>query len=307
MAGDKEAAVSTLYHVLETLCSLIAPFVPFMAESIYQNLVRSVQADKPESVHLTDFPTADETLIDKNMEAQMEALIEAVQLGRACRNLANLKVRQPLSVMFVKGAAFGEEYAALAEDELNVKKVEFVRDASALTDYKLKPQQRTLGPKYGRLLGKIREALLTLNGSAVVSAFERGESLKLDLDGTEVVLEQADVLTEPVKREGLATQSAGEMTVALAAALSDDLIREGDAREVISKLQTMRKESGLDVTDRIAVTYACGDTLAGALAEYASMISASVLAVSFDRAESCAGKEWDINGEKAVFSIEKQA
>ncbi len=305
MAGDKEAAFATLYSVLETLCSLIAPFVPFMAESIYQNLVRSVQQDKPESVHLTDFPVADETYIDTDMENQMAALIEAVQLGRACRNQANLKVRQPLKTLFVKGAAFSEAFAALAEDELNVKKVEFVRDASALTDYRLKPQMKTLGPRYGKLLGKIREALLRQDGSAVVSAFERGEALTLDLDGTQVVLERADVLTEPIQREGLATQSAGEMTVALDTALTEDLIREGFAREVISKLQTMRKESGLDVTDRILVTFCCGDKLAGALEQYRAMISSSVLAVSFERVDACDGREWDINGEKAVFRIEK--
>ncbi len=305
MAGDKEAAFATLYNVLETLCGLIAPFVPFMAESIYQNLVRSVQPDKPESVHLTDFPAWDESLIDPEMERQMEALIEAVQLGRACRNLANLKVRQPLRAMYLKGASFGEEYAALAEDELNVKKVEFVRDASALTDYKLKPQMKTLGPKFGKLLGKIREALLHQNGSEVVAAFERGEKLALDLDGTRVELERGDVLTEPIQKEGLATQSAGEMTVALDTALTDDLVREGFAREVVSKLQTMRKETGLDVTDRIAVTYACSDNLAEALDAFSGMISSSVLAVRFDRLDACEGREWDINGEKAVFAIEK--
>ncbi len=305
MAGDKEAAFATLYNVLETLCGLIAPFVPFMAESIYQNLVRSVQPDKPESVHLTDFPAWDESLIDPEMERQMEALIEAVQLGRACRNLANLKVRQPLRAMYLKGASFGEEYAALAEDELNVKKVEFVRDASALTDYKLKPQMKTLGPKFGKLLGKIREALLHQNGSEVVAAFERGENLVLDLDGTRVELERGDVLTEPIQKEGLATQSAGEMTVALDTTLTDDLVREGFAREVVSKLQTMRKETGLDVTDRIAVTYACSDNLAEALDAFSGMISSSVLAVRFDRLDACEGREWDINGEKAVFAIEK--
>ncbi len=308
MAGDKEAAFATLYCVLETLCSLIAPFVPFLAETIYQNLVRSVQSDKPESVHLTDFPRADEKTIDPEMERQMEALIEAVQLGRACRSQANLKVRQPLNAMYVKGAAFGEEYAALAEDELNVKRVEFVRDAAALTDYKLKPQMKTLGPKFGKLLGKIREALLTLNGSAVVAAFERGESLRIELGGIEVVLERTDVLTEPIQKEGLATQSAGEMTVALDTALNDELIREGYAREVVSKLQTMRKDAGLDVTDRIRVTYASDDRLAEALTAWQDMISSAVLAVSFTRADAEEGaftREWDINGEKAVLSLVK--
>ncbi|MBQ8137754.1 MAG: class I tRNA ligase family protein, partial [Clostridia bacterium] len=286
MAGDKEAAFATLYHVLETLSSLIAPFVPFMAESIYQNLVLSVQPDKPESVHLTDFPKADESLIDPDMERQMEALIEAVQLGRACRSQANLKVRQPLNAMYLQGAAFGEAYASLAEDELNVKKVEFVTDSSALTSYKLKPQLKTLGPKFGKLLGKIREALANADGNAAVAAFERGEDLHLTIDGGDIALAKQDVLTEPVQKEGLATQSSGGITVALDTLLTDDLIREGYAREVISKLQTMRKDAGFDVTDRILVTYAAEGPLAEAFETYHDMIAGSVLASAFEKGEA---------------------
>ena len=304
--SDKEAAFATLYHVLETLCSLIAPFVPFLAESIYQNLVCSVQPDKPESVHLTDFPVADESMIDPEMEKQMEALIEAVQLGRACRNQANLKVRQPLKAMYLQGAEFGEAYATLAEDELNVKNVIFVKDSSALTSYKLKPQLKTLGPKFGKLLGKIREALANADGSAAVAAFERGEDLKLTVDGQEISLGRDDVLTEPVQKEGLATQSAGSITVALDTQLNDELIQEGYAREVVSKLQTMRKDAGLEVTDHILVSFSADDALKAALNKYSDMISQSVLADSFtcDTAiPDAVSQEWDINDKAATLSI----
>ena len=306
MAGDKEAAFTTLYHVLETLSRLIAPYVPFMAESIYQNLVKSVQENAPESVHLCDFPVADESRIDKAMEEQMEALIEVVQLGRACRNLANMKVRQPAANLYVTGATFGQEYAELAEDELNVKHVELVQDASAFTGYKLKPQMRTLGPKYGKLLGKISKALLEQDGNKVVKGFQNGESLVLDIEGTEVVLSKDDVLTESMQKTGFMAQSEGSVTVALDTNLTDELIAEGYAREVISKLQTMRKDHGLDVTDRILVTWQGSEKLASALSVHSEMIKNSVLALSFENAaaaENAYTQEWDINGEKATLAI----
>ena len=308
MAGDKEAAFATLYHVLETLYRLIAPFVPFMAESMYQNLVLSTRDDMPESVHLTDFPVCDEKYIKPGMEEQMDALIKAVQLGRACRSAANLKVRQPLTALYVKGAAFSEEYAAQARDELNVKSVEFITSDASLTDYRLKPQMRTLGPRYGKLLGKIGQALNGMNGTEVVALFSRGEKLTFDVDGHEIVLDKDDVLTEPVQKEGLVSQSQGDLTVALDTRLTDDLIREGFAREVISKLQTMRKDLGFEVTDRISVRVACGEKLAGALRAYEDMIKASVLAVemALDGAEAGEGsQEWSINGEKAVLTVAK--
>ena len=308
MAGDKEAAFATLYHVLETLCRLIAPFVPFMAESMYQNLVLSTRDDMPESVHLTDFPVCDEKYILPDTEAQMDALIKAVQLGRACRSAANLKVRQPLSALYVKGAAFSEEYAAQARDELNVKSVEFIASEASLTDYKLKPQMRTLGPRYGKLLGRIGQALSQMNGTEVVALFARGENLVFDIDGTEIVLGKDDVLTEPIQKQGLVSQSQGDLTVALDTRLTDELIREGYAREVISKLQTMRKDLGFEVTDRISVWIECGDKLAAALSAYADMIKLSVLAVdlTLGTAPDITGRqEWSINGEKAVLAVAK--
>ncbi len=308
MAGDKEAAFATLYHVLETLCRLIAPFVPFMAESMYQNLVLSTRDDMPESVHLTDFPVCDEKYIRPEMEEQMDALIKAVQLGRACRSAANLKVRQPLTALYVKGAAFSEEYAAQARDELNVKSVEFITSDASLTDYRLKPQMRTLGPRYGKLLGRIGQALSKMNGTEVVALFSRGDKLTFDVDGSEIELSKDDVLTEPVQKEGLVSQSQGDLTVALDTRLTDDLIREGFAREVISKLQTMRKDLGFEVTDRISVRIACGGKLGSALKAYEDMIKASVLAVEMDLDGAGAGdgsQEWSINGEKAVLTVAK--
>ena len=308
MAGDKEAAFATLYHVLETLCRLIAPFVPFMAESMYQNLVLSTRDDMPESVHLTDFPVCDEKYILPDTEAQMDALIKAVQLGRACRSAANLKVRQPLNALYVKGAAFSEEYAAQARDELNVKNVEFIASEASLTDYKLKPQMRTLGPRYGKLLGRIGQALGQMNGTEVVALFARGENLVFDIDGNEIVLKKDDVLTEPIPKQGLVSQSQGDLTAALDTRLTDELIREGYAREVISKLQTMRKDLGFEVTDRINVWIECGEKLSGALEAWADMIRTSVLAVelTLGAAPDIPGRqEWSINGEKAVLAVAK--
>jgi isoleucyl-tRNA synthetase len=309
MAGDKEAAFITLYTVLETLCRLIAPFVPFMAEAIYQNLVRTVDASAPVSVHLTDFPVCDEGRINPDIETQMDALVSVVQLGRACRNLASMKVRQPASAVYVKGAAFDDSYADLARDELNVKKILFTKDARAFTGYKLKPQLRTLGPRYGKLLGKISQRLQAIDGSQAVDAFERGECLQFEVDGTPVTLAAEDVLVESTRREGFMSQEDRGVTVVLDTNLTEDLVAEGYAREVISKLQTMRKDTGFEVTDRIHVAYQAGDRLSQAIEKARGMIMGGVLAASLSR-ETPAGeavKEWDINGETAVFGIARVA
>ncbi len=308
MAGDKEAAFATLYHVLETVSRLIAPFTPFMAESMYQNLVRSVDETAPVSVHLTDFPVCDESRIDADIEGQMEALIGVVQLGRACRNLANMKVRQPAAALYVRGASFGEAYAALAEDELNVKDVRFVTDASAFTGYKLKPQMRTLGPKYGKLLGKIAQKLLSMDGNAVVTAFARGESVSFDIDGAPVTLEKDDVLTESMQKPGFMAQEDRGVIVALDTNLTDELIEEGFAREIISKLQTMRKDAGYDVTDHIQIAVNAGDTLTAAVEKRRGMVLAAVLGDFMTVGEPVEGmyaQEWDVNGEKALIGIRR--
>ncbi len=308
MAGDKEAAFVTLAEVLSTLSRLIAPFTPFMAESIYQNLVRSVDPQAPESVHLCAFPEADESRIDPGMERQMKALLGVVTLGRACRNLANMKVRQPAQALYVKGASFDAPYAELAKDELNVKTLVFTEDASAFTGYLLKPQLRTLGPRYGKLLGKISAVLKELDGVAAVAGFEQGEALRFTVDGTEAVLEKDDVLIEAVQRPGLATLEERGLTVALSTVLTPELLREGYAREIISKLQTMRKDAGFEVTDRIAVSFDSGLAVTEAVEAFRDMVMEVVLALSLQKGESLPGgytQEWDINGEKAVLSVKK--
>ena len=308
MDDTKEAAFVTLYTVLVTLSKVIAPFVPFMAEEMYQNLVRSVDPTAPESVHLCDFPTADESLIDESLNTQMSALLSVVGLGRACRAAANLKVRQPLSTLYVKGTSFDEAFSALAEDELNVKKVVFTDDARAFTTYNLKPQMRTLGPKYGKLLGRIGQHLKELDGNDVVDAFSRGETVTFTLDGTEVVLAKDDVLTEATQKPGFSAQMEGEVTVVLDCNLTPELIAEGYQREMVSKLQNMRKDAGFEVSDRIDVTYEAGDELAAAIEAGRDFIMQSVLATSFARGaapEGAVSQEWDLNGKKAVLSVRK--
>ena len=308
MDDTKEAAFVTLYTVLVTLSKVIAPFVPFMAEEMYQNLVRSVDPTAPESVHLCDFPTADESLIDESLNTQMSALLSVVGLGRACRAAANLKVRQPLSTLYVKGTSFDEAFSALAEDELNVKKVVFTDDARAFTTYNLKPQMRTLGPKYGKLLGRIGQHLKELDGNEVVDAFSRGETVTFTLDGTEVVLAKDDVLTEATQKPGFSAQMEGEVTVVLDCNLTPELIAEGYQREMVSKLQNMRKDAGFEVSDRIDVTYEAGDELAAAIEAGRDFIMQSVLATTFARGaapEGAVSQEWDLNGKKAVLSVRK--
>ncbi len=308
MAGDKEAAFATLYHVLVTFSQLSAPFIPFLSEEIWQNLVVNNVPGAAESVHLSDFPVSDASRIDPDMEKQMDALLEAVQLGRACRNAANLKVRQPLAKMYVKGASFDREYQELCEDELNVREVVFTEDARAFTTYRLKPQMRTLGPKYGKLLGKIGQHLAQMDGNDAVDAFNRGEEISFMIDDTEVKLNKDDVLTTPMNKPGFIAAEDRGVTVVLDTNLSDALIREGYAREVISKVQTMRKDTGFEVTDRISLYYECDDELAAALEEYRDMISRTTLATSIVRGkapEGFAAQEWDINGRKAVLAVRK--
>ena len=306
MAGDKEAAFATLYHVLVTLSKLSAPFIPFLAEEIYQNLVVNNVPGAPESVHLCDFPASDKGAIDTAMEEQMDALLEVIQLGRACRNTANLKVRQPVQKLYVKGVSFDTAYQELCEDELNVKEVVFTEDAKAFTTYRLKPQMRTLGPKYGKLLGKIGGKLGEMDGNEVVDAFARGEEVRFELEGTEVVLTSGDVLTEPMQKPGFTALEDRGVTVVLDTNLTKGLIQEGYAREVISKLQTMRKETGFEVTDRIQVAYEGDDSLAAALETWSEMIRKATLATMMERktpGEGYAAKEWDINGKKAVLGV----
>ncbi|MBQ7488516.1 MAG: class I tRNA ligase family protein, partial [Clostridia bacterium] len=308
MAGDKEAAFATLYHILETMSRLTAPFTPFMAESMYRNLVCSVDPEAPISVHLTDFPQADASRIDPELEQHMSDLLDVVVLGRAARNESALKVRQPLSRMIVSGRNLPDAFCALAEDELNVKEVAFTDDTTAFMTYQLKPQMRTLGKKYGKLLRAIGEHLTTLDGNAVVAAFEAGETLRFELEGTQIELEKDDVLTSPMKKPGYVVSTDKDVTVALDTTLNDDLIAEGFAREIVSKVQTMRKEADFEVTDRISLAVATKDeTLKAAIRAYDEQIRRGVLAVSVEEgtlADACT-KDWNINGVEATLSIRK--
>ena len=308
MAEDKEAAFMTLYTVLSTLSKVIAPYVPFLAESIYQNVVRTVDENAPESVHLCDWPLADEARTDTEAERQMAAVETVVQLGRSCRNLSNIKVRQPLNMLYVAGADFGEAYKGLVEDELNVKNVTFIKDASQFVNYDLKPNFMTLKSRYGRFLGRMRGELQKLNGAEVVAAFEKGDTVTLQMDGTDIILNKEDVLVEAVKKEGFTSQVDGALTVVLDNALTPELIQEGYAREVISKVQTMRKDAGFDVTDRIFVTCQGDADVENAVRQYQDMIVSGVLALDVAMApapEGAYAQEWDINGKKAVLSVKK--
>lgn len=309
MAGDKEAAFATLYHVLETMSRLTAPFTPFMAENMYRNLVCSVDKDAPISVHMTDFPVCDETYISAELEGHMRDLLEVVVLGRSCRSESGLKVRQPLSRMIVSGATLPQDFCALAEDELNVKDAVFTDDTTAFMTYQLKPQMRTLGKKYGKLLKAIGEKLATLDGNAVVAGFEKGELLRFELDGTMIELEKDDVLTAPMKKPGYVVATDRGVTVALDTNLTEALIAEGFAREVISKLQTMRKEAGFEVVDRIHVTVKTADEkLAQIVEANADAIERGVLALDVtlgDAPEGAYVRDWSINGVDATLSVAK--
>ncbi len=308
MAADKEAAFMTLYTVLEKLVKVIAPYMPFMTEAIYQNIVRTVNPDAPESVHLCDFPVCDESMIDADAERQMAAVETVVQLGRSCRQLSNIKVRQPLSLVYVSGADFGEAYKGLVENELNVKNVRFIKDASEFVNYDLKPNFQTLKKNYGRFLGRMRGELQKLSGAEVVAAFERGETVTLRMDDTDIVLSKEDVLVEAKKKEGFTSQVDGRLTVVLDTTLTPELIQEGYAREVISKLQNMRKDAGFDVTDRIAVTAKGEPEVEKAVEAYREMIEKGVLAVSVALAEAPDGafaQDCDINGKAMRLSVKK--
>ena len=308
MTPDKEAAYMTLYTALETLCRLTAPFTPFIAESIYQNIVRSVDENAPKSVHLTTFPVCDESFIDKELEAGMDSILSIVTLGRAARSLANTKNRQPLSEMFVQGIdELPELYTEIIESELNVKAVRYVKDASAFISYRVKPQLKLLGPRYGKLLPKINAYLQQDGmGNQVVAAHAEGRNFEFELEGTPVSLGEADVLVDIVKREGYASVSDKGITVVLNTTLTTELIEEGLVRELVSKIQTMRKEAGFEVTDKINITLSGSEKVTAIAEKYASDIMGDTLAVSLT-VEAPGGyvKNWDINGEEVELGVER--
>lgn len=310
MTADKEAAYMTLYTALETLSRLTAPFTPFMAESIYQNIVRSVDANAPESVHLAVFPQCDESFIDAELEASMDSILNIVTLGRAARNLANIKNRQPLAEMFVQGVKeLPKLYTDIIASELNVKAVSYVSDASLFISYRVKPQLKLLGPRYGKVLPKINAYLQQEGiGNKVVAAHAAGKSYDFELEGMTVSLNEEDVLVDTIKREGFASASDKGVTVVLNTSLTPELIDEGFVRELVSKLQTMRKEAGFEVTDIIRITFKGGERIRAIAERYADAIAHDTLARSFENAEPTGyTKAWNINGEQVELGVERES
>ena len=307
MEQDKINAYMTLYTALVTAAKAAAPMIPFMTEQIYQNIVRKIDADALESIHLCDFPEVKEEWIDTSLEQDMDEVLKAVVMGRAARNAANIKNRQPIAQMYIKADhALSEFYVKIIEDELNVKKVAFSDDVRAFTSYSFKPQLKTVGPKYGKLLGQIRQALAGIDGSAAMDTLNESGALTFDFGGQEVVLTRDDLLIDVSQKDGYVTEEDNYLTVVLDTNLTPELVEEGFVREIISKIQTMRKEAGFEVMDHIAVYQDDNDRIAGLLKANADEIKAEVMAdtIFLGRMGGYA-KEWSINGEKVMLGVEK--
>ena len=307
MEQDKINAYMTLYTALVTICKAAAPMIPFMTEDIYQNLVRSNDASAPESIHLCDFPVVNKDHIDKKLEEDMEDVLDAVVMGRACRNEAAIKNRQPISRMYIKADfTLSEFYQEIIEDELNVKEVVFTDDVRDFTSYTFKPQLRTVGPKYGKQLGGIQKHLAALDGNAAMDELNADGALKFDVDGVAVELTKDDLLIDMAQKEGYVSQEDNKMTVVLDTNLTPELVEEGFVYEIISKIQTMRKESGFEVTDHIRVSINGNDKLSEIAQKNKEAISGKVLADELTSgAEYGVSKEWNINGENAVIAVER--
>ena len=306
MTPDKEAAYMTLYTVLRTMALISAPFTPFMSETMYQNMVRTVDKSAPESIHLCDWPKKDESFIDPELEANMAAVLDIVVLGRSARNAANIKNRQPVASMYVQGKALPDMYVSIIADELNVKEVKFVDDASSFISYRVKPQLKTLGPRYGKLLPKINQYLAGEGvGNAVVAAHNRGESYKFDIDGTEISLAAEDVLVSTEENAGFVTVTEHDLSVVLDTNLTPELIEEGFVREIVSKVQTMRKEAGFEVTYHIVLSHHGNSLIEGIFARHGAEIAADTLADSIKLGSAGYVKDWEINGESVTLGVEK--
>ena len=314
MEQDKINAYMTLYTALVEICKAAAPMIPFMTEEIYQNLVRSINTEAPESIHLCDFPAVNDAWIDKDLEKNMDEVLKIVVMGRACRNSANIKNRQPIGNMYVKAPnVLSEYFVEIIEDELNVKKVNFTEDVSAYTSYTFKPQLRTVGPKYGKFLGQIQKALAELDGNKAMAELKADGVLALPTVSDDVKLSEEDLLITMTQMEGYVTEGDNTVTVVLDTNLTPELVEEGFVRELISKIQTMRKEAGFEVMDKISIYYHADEKVADIFNKYGNDIMGDVLgtevvaeADSFDSGENgiyC--KEWNINGEKVLLGVKK--
>ncbi len=308
MEQDKINAYMTLYTALVNVCKCAAPMIPFMTEEIYQNIVRSVDESAPISIHLCDFPKAEEAHIDAELENHMEEVLKVVVMGRACRNTGNIKNRQPIGQMFVKAPeALETFFQEIVEDELNVKKVVFTDDVRDFTTYTFKPQLRTVGPKYGKCLGGIKKVLAELDGNAAMDSLKKDGALQFEVDGTAVSLTEEDLLIEMTQKEGYISQEDGDVTVVLDTNLTPELIEEGFVYELISKIQTMRKDSGFEVMDHIRVSLTGNAKLSEIAGKHEKAIADKVLADGvLENVKLANEKEWDVNGEKVTIGVEKQ-
>ncbi len=306
MPQDKINAYMTLYTALVTLCKTAAPMIPFLTEDIYQNLVRTVDKNAPESIHLCDFPEVNESMIDPELEASMDEVLKVVVFGRAARNTANIKSRQPIANMYIKAAKTLDDYFVdILRDELNVKNVEFKEDLSAFTAYSFKPQLRTVGPKYGKHLNAIKEYLANVDGNKAMSELKADGVIKFTADDTEIALAEEDLLIDVAKMDGYVTEGDNYVTVVIDTTLTPELIEEGYVREVISKIQTMRKDSDFQVTDRIKVYVTGNAKIAEVMEKNADEIKRVVLGDAFVMDAACDNsKEWNINGEKVTIGVE---
>ena len=307
MEQDKINAYMTLYTALVTISKAAAPMIPFMTEEIYQNLVRSVDKDAIESIHLCDFPKVEEAWINKELEDDMEELLKIVVLGRAARNTANIKNRQPIGTMYIKAdKEMGQFYTDIIADELNVKEVKFANDVESFISYSFKPQLRTVGPKYGKLLNGIRTALAEINGTEAMNELRSTGLLTLDINGNKVELSEEDLLIETAQTEGYVTEADGDISVVLDTNLTPELIEEGFVREIVSKVQTMRKEAGFEVMDKIHIYAKDNDRILELMKNHKEEIMSEVLAEDMTLGTTDGYvKEWNINKEPVVLGVAK--
>ena len=307
MEQDKINAYMTLYTALVTVSKVAAPLIPFMTEQIYQNLVCNIDKTAPESIHLCDYPAADESCIDEKLEDNMDEVLKIVVMGRAARNTANIKNRQPIGRMFVKAPhELSVFYQEIIEDELNVKTVVFTDDVRDFTSYSFKPQLKTVGPKYGKQLNNIRKALSEVDGNTAMDTLNEKGALTFDFDGSEVVLTKEDLLIDTAQMEGYVSEGDNTVTVVLDTNLTPELIEEGFVRELISKIQTMRKEAGFEVMDHILVTSEGNEKIAGIFGAHGEEIKSEVLAEGITLGKAAGyTKEWNINGENVTLGVEK--